>query len=83
MYLRLPRVSSSSTSFLACDCLPETASAPANADNVTFVGESYMMGQKVKTRETMTKKGPKEVEHKFEADMGKGFQVIGTDVCKK
>jgi hypothetical protein len=57
--------------------------ANPTGESVTFVGESYMMGQKVKTRETMTKKGPKEVEHKFEADMGKGFQVIGTDACKK
>jgi hypothetical protein len=55
----------------------------ATGDSVTFVGESYMMGQKMKTRETMTKKGPKEVEHKFEADMGKGFQLMGTDDCKK
>ena len=53
------------------------------ADTVTFVGESYMMGQKMKTRETMTKKSPKEVEHRFEADMGKGFQLMGTDDCKK
>jgi hypothetical protein len=57
--------------------------ANATGDNVTFVGESYVMGQKMKTRETMTKKGPKEVEHKFEADMGKGFQVMGLDACKK
>ena len=41
------------------------------------------MGQKMKTRETMTRKSPKEVEHKFEADMGKGFQVMGTDICTK
>ena len=58
-------------------------STNATPDSVTFMGESYMMGMKVKTRETMTKKGPKEVEHKFEADMGKGFQVLGTDDCKK
>jgi hypothetical protein len=53
------------------------------AETVTFVGESYMMGQKMKTRETMIKKSPKEVEHKFEADLGKGFQLMGTDECKK
>jgi len=57
--------------------------ANATGDTVTFVGESYVMGQKMKTRETMVKKGPKEVEHKFEADMGKGFQVMGLDACKK
>jgi hypothetical protein len=55
----------------------------ATGDTVTFVGDSYMMGQKMKTRETMTKKSPKEVEHKFEADLGKGFQLMGTDECKK
>jgi hypothetical protein len=55
----------------------------ATGDTVTFVGESYMMGQKMKTRETMVKKSPKEVEHRFEADMGKGFQLMGTDECKK
>ncbi|HXU82569.1 MAG TPA: DUF1579 family protein [Polyangia bacterium] len=55
----------------------------ATAESVTFVGETYAMGQKLKTRETMIKKGPKEVEHKFEADMGKGFQLMGTDECKK
>jgi hypothetical protein len=60
------------------------ATAPnAAGDSVTFVGDSYMNGMKAKTRETMTKKSPKEVEHKFEVDMGKGFQVMGTDECKK
>jgi pyruvate/2-oxoglutarate dehydrogenase complex dihydrolipoamide acyltransferase (E2) component len=57
--------------------------ANPSGDTVTFVGESYMMGQKMKTRETMIKKSPKEVEHKFEADLGKGFQLMGTDECKK
>jgi hypothetical protein len=59
-----------------------TANSPSG-DTITFVGESYTMGQKMKTRETMTKKSPKEVEHKIEADMGKGFQLLGTDDCKK
>jgi hypothetical protein len=52
-------------------------------DSVVFVGESYINGMKAKTRETMSKKGPKEVEHRFEADLGKGFQLMGTDACKK
>jgi hypothetical protein len=55
----------------------------ATADSMTFVGEGFMMGQKLKTRETFTKKGDKDVEHKFEMDMGKGFMPLGTDVCKK
>jgi hypothetical protein len=60
------------------------ATAPSpSGDSVTFVGDSYTMGQKMKTRETMTKKSPKEVEHKIEADLGKGFQLLGTDECKK
>jgi hypothetical protein len=53
------------------------------ADTMTFAGEGYMMGQKVKIRESMTKKGEKEVLHKFEVDMGKGFQPMGEDSCKK
>jgi hypothetical protein len=60
------------------------ATAPAaNGDNLTFTGDGFMMGQKVKTRETFTKKGDKEVEHKFEVDTGKGFMHLGTDACKK
>jgi hypothetical protein len=59
------------------------ATAPLGGETITFTGDGYMMGQKVKTRETFTKKGDKEIEHKYEADMGKGFVPYGTDVCKK
>jgi hypothetical protein len=59
------------------------AGAGATADSVTFTGDGIVMGQKVKVRESMTKKGPKEVEHKSEVDMGKGFQTFFVDVCKK
>lgn len=59
------------------------SAAGATPASITFVGEGYMMGSKVKTRETMTVKSPKEVEHKFEVDMGKGFSLMGTDECKK
>ena len=52
-------------------------------DSVTVVGDAYMMGMKSKVRESMTKKSDKEVFHKFEVDMGKGFQSIGEDTCKK
>ena len=38
---------------------------------------------KTKVRETMVRKDPKTVEHTFELDMGKGFQPMGVDVCKK
>ena len=52
-------------------------------DTLTFTGEGYMMGQKVKIRESMQKKSEKEVLHKFDVDMGKGFQPMGEDTCKK
>jgi hypothetical protein len=56
---------------------------PLVGDSFTVVGEGYMMGTKSKVRETMTKKSDKEVFHKFEVDLGKGFQSIGEDTCKK
>jgi hypothetical protein len=58
-------------------------SGPLQGDSFTAVGEGYMMGMKSKVRETMTKKSDKEVFHKFEVDMGKGFQSMGEDTCKK
>jgi pyruvate/2-oxoglutarate dehydrogenase complex dihydrolipoamide acyltransferase (E2) component len=57
--------------------------AGATADKLQFTGEGHMAGMKMKTRETMTKKSDKEIEHVYEMDMGKGFQPMGTDVCKK
>ena len=54
-----------------------------SGDTAVLTEEGYAMGMKVKMRETMTKKGPKEVYHKYEGDMGKGFQPMGTDSCKK
>jgi hypothetical protein len=56
---------------------------PISGDSATFVEEGYMMGMKSKTRETMTKKGPKEITHKVEIDQGKGFQLMAEDTCKK
>jgi hypothetical protein len=55
----------------------------ASGDTLTFMEDAFMMGMKVKMRETMQKKSAKEVSHKFEVDMGKGFQPMGEDVCKK
>ena len=52
-------------------------------DTITFVGDGFMMGQKVKLRETMTRGPDKGAGHKIEADMGKGFQLIGEDICKR
>jgi hypothetical protein len=56
---------------------------PIAGSVASWTGEGYMMGAKVKVRETMTKVDPKNVVHKFEVDMGKGFQAMGEDTCKK
>jgi hypothetical protein len=52
-------------------------------ETITLTGEGYMMGQKLKVRETMTRKGPKGASHTFEADLGKGFQNMGEDDCTR
>ena len=59
------------------------AGGPIQGDSVTTVGDMFMMGMKSKVRESMSKKSDKEVFHKIEIDMGKGFQTIGEDTCKK
>jgi hypothetical protein len=56
---------------------------PLGPDGGTTTGEGYMMGNKVKVRETITKKGDKEMYHKVEIDSGKGFAVAGEDNCKR
>jgi Protein of unknown function (DUF1579) len=53
-----------------------------SGDSIAFTGDAYMMGQKVKVRDTMTK-GDKTLSHKMEVDMGKGFQLMGEDSCKR
>jgi hypothetical protein len=58
-------------------------SGPLGADGGTTTGEGYMMGAKVKVRETIQKKSDKEMYHKVEIDTGKGFVVAGEDSCKK
>ena len=60
-----------------------TGAGKITGDSVTYTGEQYMMGMKMKTRETMASKGPKEAFHKIEIDMGKGFMPMGEDTCKK
>jgi hypothetical protein len=52
-------------------------------ENITLTGEQSGMGMKMKVKETMTKKDAKTVEHTFAVDMGKGFQQMGVDLCKK
>jgi hypothetical protein len=60
-----------------------SGSGKITGESATYTGEQYTMGMKVKTRETMGLKGPKEASHKFEMDTGKGFVMIGEDTCKK
>jgi hypothetical protein len=55
----------------------------ATPDKQVFVGDALAMGKTLKVRDTMTSKGSKEMEHTFELDQGKGFQLMSTDVCKK
>jgi hypothetical protein len=59
------------------------ATGPLGADGGTTTGEGFMMGAKVKIRETVQKKGDKELYHKFEVDAGKGFMTAAEDNCKK
>jgi hypothetical protein len=55
----------------------------ASGNTLTFNDEGFMMGNKVKMREIVEKKSDKEMSHRLEMDMGKGFQPMGEDVCKK
>lgn len=55
----------------------------ATPDKQVFVGDAHAMGKTLKVRDTMTRKGPNEMDHTFELDQGKGFQLMGSDVCKK
>jgi hypothetical protein len=52
-------------------------------DKVTYLSDGYAMGMKVKMREEMAKTGPKAAYHKIEIDMGKGFQLMAEDTCKR
>lgn len=54
-----------------------------SGDTATYTTDGYVMGMKVKSRETFGKKGDKEAFHRFEMDMGKGFVPMGEDTCKK
>jgi hypothetical protein len=61
-------------------------SAGATPERQVFVGDAHMTGtagMKASFRDTMTLKSPSEMEHAFEMDTGKGFQLMGTDVCRK
>ena len=56
----------------------------ATPDKQVFVGEAHMLGGKTaKFRDTMVWKSANEMEHTFEMDLGKGYQALPIDVCKK
>jgi len=57
-------------------------SGKPEADTVTTTGEGYMMGKKVKIRETLWHKD-KTGGHSAEVDMGHGWVQLGKDECKK
>jgi hypothetical protein len=50
---------------------------------LTWTGEGFMNGKKVKMRDTLTKSGPRQLTHVFEVDMGMGLQKIGENLCTK
>ena len=70
--------------FTSVDSMGGTSleSGKPEADTVTTTGEAYMMGHKVKIRETLWHKD-KTGGHSAEMDMGKGWMSMGKDECKK
>ncbi len=70
--------------FTSVDSLGGTSleSGKPEADSVTTTGEAFMMGHKVKVRETLWHKD-KTGGHSAEVDMGKGWMPMSKDECKK
>ena len=52
------------------------------ADTMTTTGDAMMMGKVMKMKETITHNPDKSVTHKMEVDTGKGFEMMGEDICK-
>jgi len=52
-------------------------------DSVTFAEEGFLKGTKVRVRETLAAKGPRQLFHKFEIEQGHGYQVVAEDTCMK
>lgn len=52
-------------------------------DSVTFAEEGFLKGTKVRVRETLAAKGPRQLFHKFEIEQGHGYQVVAEDTCVK
>jgi hypothetical protein len=51
-------------------------------DTLSYSGEAFMMGKKMKVRESLGMKATNSW-HRFEVDAGKGFVPFGEDTCKK
>jgi hypothetical protein len=54
-----------------------------SGETMIWTSDGISMGQKMKSRDTLTKTGPKTITHKMEADTGKGFAPMGEDTCTK
>lgn len=52
-------------------------------DSVTFVEEGYLKGARVKVRETLALRGPRQMHHKLELEQGKSYQTLAEDSCVK
>jgi hypothetical protein len=71
------------TNFDSTGGMVQSTGTGFQGDTLTFTGEGTHGGQKVKVRETMTKKGDKEVTHRVEVDSGQGYQQVVEETCKK
>ncbi len=56
---------------------------PLSETSVSWSGDSYVAGSKLKFRETFTKTGPKQFTNTFEVDLGHGYQKMGENVCTR
>jgi hypothetical protein len=71
------------TNFDSTGGMVQSTGTGLQGDTLTFTGEGTHGGQKVKVRETMTKKSDKEVTHRVEVDSGQGYQQVIEETCKK
>lgn len=71
------------TNFDSSGGMVQSTGTGIQGDTLTFTGEGTHGGQKVKVRETMTKKGDKEVTRRVEVDSGQGYQPVVEETCKK
>jgi len=73
------------TTFLSYDSMGSAmmGAGALAGDAVTFNEEGFLKGVKVKVRETLAKKGPRKIHHKFEVEQGKSYQLMAEDTCTK